>query len=198
MSYGRHCRQPPWPRFVRECACRGLLTTLTLTTNPDPDPNPNPMSYGRHCRQPHPQLTIRTSSALQHAQSGLARSELQRPASWLTFVSGPKRRALGAWLPKRGRCGALVPAQRVPPWPSAARGTRALPCHQRPYAQQACHACLLAGAAAENAGAAGGSSRSSSTAGAGASAAAAACSCLRPSRRRSQQRRWTPCWSTAS
>ena len=34
------------------------------------------------------------------------------------------------------------PAQRVPPWPSAARGTRALPCHQRPYAQQACHACL--------------------------------------------------------
>ena len=32
------------------------------------------MSYGRHCRQPHPQLTIRTSSALQHGQSGLARS----------------------------------------------------------------------------------------------------------------------------
>ena len=37
---------------------------------------------------------------------------LQKPLPGARLPSGPERRALAAWVPKRGRCGALVPAQR--------------------------------------------------------------------------------------
>ena len=33
------------------------------------------------------------------------------PPAGSRLPSGPERRALAAWVPKRGRCGALVPAQ---------------------------------------------------------------------------------------
>eukprot|EP00964_Phaeocystis_antarctica_P025637 scaffold14429_cov62-Phaeocystis_antarctica.AAC.1 len=51
-----------------------------------------------------------TVSWLTAADMSAATRHSRSPASCSGLLSGPERRALAAWVPERGRCGALVPA----------------------------------------------------------------------------------------